>query len=189
MATAGPTPVNRLRQYSSGAPTNIGHINVNDMERLISLMGGAVLTGYGLSRGTLAGLGLAAVGGGLLYRGAPGHCDLYEALGICTAEHNPRASIPAGHGVKVEQSITVNRPAAEIFRVWRNLSNLPKFMSHLQSVEVRDQTRSHWVAQGPLGKPVEWDAEVITERDNELIGWRSLEGSEVDTAGSVHFNP
>ena len=187
MATAG-HPVNRIRQYESGAPTNIGHINVNDMERLVSLMGGAVLTAYGLSRGNLAGLGLAALGGGLLYRGATGHCNMYDALGVNTAEpHNPRASIPAGHGVKMEESITVNRPVSEVFRVWRNFSNLPKFMSNLESVEVRDHTRSHWVAKGPLGKSVAWDAEVITERDNELIGWRSLEGSEVDTAGSVHF--
>jgi uncharacterized membrane protein len=74
-----------------------------------------------------------------------------------------------------------------LYQFWRNLENLPKFMSHLQSVRNLGNLRSHWVARGPLGVGVSWDAEIITERENELIGWRSLPGSAVDNAGSVHF--
>ena len=59
-------------------------------------------------------------------------------------------------------------------------------MRHLESV-TEEGNRSHWVAKAPLGTSVSWDAEIITERANELIGWRSLPGSTVDTAGSVHF--
>jgi len=76
----------------------------------------------------------------------------------------------------------------ELYRYWRDLSHLPRIMSHLESVEPMSDRRSHWVARGPLGSRVEWDAEIITERENELIGWRSLGDSDVDTAGSVHFN-
>jgi uncharacterized membrane protein len=118
-----------------------------------------------------------------------GHCNLFEALGLDTAQRprGPATSVPAGQGIKVERSFTINCPAAELYRYWRNFENLPRFMSHLESVKVLSEKRSHWVARGPLGARLEWDAELINERPNELIAWRSLEGSEVDTAGSVHF--
>jgi uncharacterized membrane protein len=79
------------------------------------------------------------------------------------------------------------REPAELYSFWRELENLPKIMSHLKSVEPTDRVRSHWVADGPLGKSVEWDAEIFNDVENELIAWRSLPGSEVDTAGSVRF--
>jgi uncharacterized membrane protein len=62
-------------------------------------------------------------------------------------------------------------------------------MSHLKSVEVLDGRRSHWVARSPVGTKLEWDAEIINEKDSELIAWRSLEGASVDNAGSVRFIP
>jgi uncharacterized membrane protein len=92
-----------------------------------------------------------------------------------------------GRGIRVEKSITINREPAQIYEFWRNLENLPRFMDHLESVTAYDDKRSHWVATGPAGKSVEWDAEIINEVPNELIGWRSLEDSEVDNAGSVQF--
>jgi uncharacterized membrane protein len=67
------------------------------------------------------------------------------------------------------------------------VENLPRIMRHLDSVKGTGGNRSHWVAKAPLGLSVEWDAEVHNQRPNELIAWRSLEGSQVDTAGSVHF--
>jgi uncharacterized membrane protein len=159
------------------------------MERWLSVLGGTALGLFGLSRRSLGGLALGALGGSLVYRGLSGHCACYQALGISTAEeHGPATSVPAGHGVKVEESITVNKPAAELFRFWRNFENLGRFMDHLESVRVEGH-RSHWVACGPLGTRVEWDAEIINERPNEVIAWRSLPGSEIDTAGSVHFRP
>src|SRR5438067_986104 len=162
-------------------------VNVGDGERLLSAVGGGALAVYGLTRGDVGGLALAALGGGLVYRGVSGHCSCYSALGVSTADdRTPTTAVRPDHGVKVEHTVTINRPAADLYRYWRNLENLPQFMRHLASVKV-DGNRSHWVAKAPLGMTVEWDAEVITERPNELIGWRSLPGSTVDTAGSVHF--
>jgi len=114
---------------------------------------------------------------------------MYATLGLNTAEEArpPATSVRAEHGVKVEKSFTINRSAADLYRFWRNFENLPRFMNHLESIRVLSDRRSHWVACGPLGTHVEWDAEIINERPNELIAWRSLEGSDVDTAGSVHF--
>lgn len=162
-------------------------INVGDAERWASTLGGTALGIFGLTRGSLGGLALAAIGGSLLYRGLGGHCHLYGALGINTAgPRGPATSVAAGHGVRIDESVTIQKPAAELFRFWRNLENLGRFMDHLQEVHTQGD-RSHWVACGPMGTRVEWDAEIITERPNELIGWRSLPGSEIDTAGSVHF--
>jgi uncharacterized membrane protein len=62
-------------------------------------------------------------------------------------------------------------------------------MENLESVEVIDSKRSRWVADGPAGIDAEWEAEIINEIPNELIGWRSVEGSRIDNAGSVHFTP
>ncbi len=97
--------------------------------------------------------------------------------------------IPPGRGIKVEEAITINLKPQEIYQFWRNFENLPRFMYNLDSVRTLDANRSHWVARGPLGVRFEWDAEVMTDYPNEVIGWQSLEGSSVDTAGSVHFSP
>jgi uncharacterized membrane protein len=165
-------------------------VNVGDVERWACALGGGGLAAYGLTRGTLGGLFLAALGGGLLYRGLSGHCPMYGSLGINTCvPHGLQASIAAGCGARVDMTMTINRSPQELWRFWRNLENLPRVMSHLERVENRGNKRSHWVARGPMGLSAEWDAEIITERENELIGWRSLPGSQVDAAGSVHFRP
>jgi len=131
---------------------------------------------------------MAVLGGGLFYRGVTGHCTCYQALGIDTAQsHGERFRIPAGQGIKVEERVTIHCSPEELYGYWRNLANLPRFMQHLELVQPTDDKHSHWVTKGPLGSRFEWDAEIITERENELIGWRSLAGSGVDTAGSVHF--
>lgn len=91
-------------------------------------------------------------------------------------------------GIHAKRAIVINRPAAELYAFWRNFENLPCFMRHLESVSVGD-SRSHWVAKAPLGGTVEWDAEIIEERQNQLIAWRSVEGSDVQIAGSVRFEP
>jgi uncharacterized membrane protein len=168
-------------------------VNVGQAERWASAIGGGALALYGLTRGTKGGVALALIGGTLVYRGMSGHCTVYEAAGLNTAgteaERNPNVSVPSGRGVKVKKSVTINRSPEELYSFWRNFENLPRFMNHLESVKVEGTNRSHWVAKGPAGTSVEWDAEVYNEKDNEMIAWRSLEGAEVDNAGSVHFEP
>jgi uncharacterized membrane protein len=164
--------------------------NVNDPERWVSAIFGAALTAYGLKKRSIGGLILGAIGGTLLFRGATGHCPVYAGLGVSTADETGderNVSVRYGRGVRVEKAVTVNAPAEQVYTFWRNFSNLPRFMHNLEAVEVRDEKRSRWVAKGPAGKDVEWEAEIINEIPNELIGWRSVDGSEVDNAGSVHF--
>jgi uncharacterized membrane protein len=136
---------------------------------------------------------LLPVVGGLLSRAVTGRCAVNRALGRNTARGegrtSPVASVGRGEGIRVEQSVTINRPSDEVYRFWRNFENLPRFMDHLESVQVLDEQRSHWIAKGPAGTRVEWDAEIHNELPGELIAWRSLPGSQVDHAGSVHFTP
>jgi uncharacterized membrane protein len=129
------------------------------------------------------------MGGGLLYRATTGHCPVYHTLKISSAEPNHRAvtSVRHGRGLKVSKAITIDKPAEELFRYWRNFENLPRFMDHLTSVRVQNHT-SHWIVKAPAGQTVEWDAEIHNEKENELIAWRSLEGADVNNAGSVSFH-
>jgi uncharacterized membrane protein len=93
-------------------------------------------------------------------------------------------------GLHVEHEVVIARPVEQVYRFWRHLPNLPRFMHHLQSVTAStDGRRSHWVARAPLGSTVQWDAEVVNEVPDQVIGWRSLEGSDVVSAGSVTFKP
>ena len=89
----------------------------------------------------------------------------------------------------VTKSITVNRPPQEVYRFWHEFPNLPRFMSHLESVEVTGDRRSHWRAKAPAGMTIEWDAEIVDDQPDRLIAWRSIEGSDVAHAGVVHFEP
>jgi uncharacterized membrane protein len=169
----------------SGTPRGM---NVSEPERWVSTIGGGALTVYGLSRRNWTGAILALMGGALVYRGVTGHCSVYGALGANTRDIG-RRKVNTDRAAKVENSITINRPAEELYRFWRDLTNLPRFMKHVESVLVKDNRHSHWVVKAPLGMTVEWDAEIISEIPNELIGWRSVGSGDVDHAGSVRFEP
>lgn len=170
-------------------------INVAGAERWASALGGAALTAYAIKQlrdRSPAGAALAAAGTALIYRGATGHCAVYEAAGINTAADGrteTKRALGGSRGVLVEEAVTINRPPEELYAFWRNFEQLPRFMDHLVSVTQLSQRRSHWVARAPAGRTVEWDAEIVNEIPNELIGWRTLDGADVVSAGSVRFKP
>lgn len=166
------------------------NVNVGKTERIASLAAGGVLTGLGVKKRGVVGAALASAGAYLAKRGATGHCEAYDMLNRNTSvETNPDAvSVPHEQGIHVVKSVTVNRPVRDLYIYWRNFENLPKIMSHLERVEVSDGNHSHWVAKGPAGMNVEWDAEIINEVPNQVIGWRSLKDASIANAGSVQFN-
>lgn len=156
--------------------TNPQESNVSDTERWASLIGGGALVLYGLSQRSLRGALVAIAGGGLLYRGATAQTSLQEATSM-------------NQSIKVEKTVTINKSPQELYQFWHDFENLPRFMKHLKSVRVFDGKRSHWIANAPLGNSVEWDAEIIDERENNLISWASVEGSDIDNSGFVRFQP
>src|SRR5690606_17964999 len=122
-------------------------------------------------------------------RGITGHCHGYELLGIQTADREGATGVPAQQGVKVEQTVTVNRSPEDLYARWRDLARLPEILRHVESVDELDTKRSRWKAEGPFGKSLEWEAEIINDKPGEVIAWRSLPESDIETAGSVHFKP
>lgn len=161
--------------------------NVNDLERLVSVAAGAALIWLG-SRERRS-RGLAATGVGLLARGVAGYCPVNALLGRSTDRSDTRRALGGERGVHVYERVMIDRPAIELFRFWRDFSNLPRFMEHLDEVAVLTPTRSIWTARAPVGMRVRWEAEVINEIEGELIAWQSTENADVATAGSVRFLP
>src|SRR5579864_3994882 len=104
-------------------------------------------------------------------------------------EFSHHVSVPSDEGVKVDKTITINRPVNEVYAFWRRLENLPRFMRHVKSVTERDGLHSHWVVETVGGQTVQWDAELIEQRENEMLSWRSGPGADIGNAGSVWFTP
>lgn len=141
------------------------------------LLAGSALAASGLAFGisrrslfsTAVGGSLAAGGGLLIYRGATNGGSAGE------------------HDASITRSVTISRPPEEVYRYWKQLENLPRFMKHLKNVRRIDDRRSHWTASAPFGRNVEWDAELLEDVENRRLTWRSLPGSDVDHRGSVEF--
>ncbi len=175
-----------LRRHKNQDQTDVGRT-----ERLVSAIAGVALIALSLRKRRLRPI-LFPVATGLIARALSGRGPARRALAMLSrgqSSDSPVASVGRGQGTKVEQRITINRPVLEVYRFWRNFENLPRFMDHLEAVTVIDETHSRWVAKGPAGTRVEWDAVIHNEIDDELIAWRSLPGSEINNAGSVHFTP
>jgi uncharacterized membrane protein len=181
--TTATAPTQADRGRSAQQQAGDGHTRPaggEDFQRWASLLGGSALALFGLSRGSLGGLGLALLGGGLAYRGATQGPGLFSG---------PRTRRASSGGICVERTASILRSPEELYGFWRHFENLPRFMHYLESVQTTGGNRSHWVAKGPLDARIEWDAEITDDRPNERIGWRSLPGSGVDTEGTVHFMP
>ena len=137
----------------------------------------------------LAGTVLAVVGGYLLIQGVTGNTRSggasYRTSRGDTQREDGRE--PADQGTEVTRSVTIGKPVGELYSYWRNLENLPQIMRHLESVTMMGDGRSHWVAKGPAGSKVEWDAETTEERENERLAWRSLPDADVQNEGEVRF--
>ena len=158
--------------------------NLSDTERLLSgIAGTALILGSLRERGT-RGWFLSIFGSALYLRGLTGNSKLYQLLGHTRVE--PPLESEA-RGIHVHRTFLINRPVADVYRAWRNFENLPHFMSHLEKVSVLSPLRSRWVAKAPAGLHVTWDAEIIEEKPNALIAWRSLDNADVDNAGKIFF--
>jgi uncharacterized membrane protein len=156
--------------------------NPSDAERLGSLIVGGALVLTGLSQRSLLRTLLTASGASLIYHGIMGDKNLQnksiETAGLLTTS------------LRAEKTVTIqNKSPEDLYTFWHNFENLPTFMKNLQSVQIVNQTRSHWTAKSPLGNTIEWDAEILIDRPNELITWASAPGADVDNSGSVRFTP
>lgn len=172
------------RSIRSGTVSPPASTNVDDVERWVSGISGAALALYGLRRRSIGGTALAALGAVLVYRSVTGRSLLYEALDLRLVR-----TTSGQQRIEVVKARTINRSPEELYRFWRNFENLPRVMRHLESVTVHDERRSHWVVKGPADRHIEWDAEIVNEKANQLIAWQSCEGADIDHWGVVRFAP
>jgi uncharacterized membrane protein len=165
-------------------------ISLAQIERAGSLAVATTLMLYGVSRRSTAGIGIAIAALPLIYFGALGQwpAALSRFGELKDGQDDTRARLSGERGVIVHEAVRLERPIAEVYQFWRRLEHLPRFMAYLSTVTESDDHRSHWVARGPGGVLVEWDAEIINEVENQVIGWQSLPGGDVTVAGSVNFD-
>jgi uncharacterized membrane protein len=163
-------------------------INVGKTERAVSVISGGSLLIAGTRRGGMSGGLMTLLGAILIGRGAGGYCPVSAALGRDTAgPRAPHASVDGTFATRVDHAIVINRPVHDVYEAWRGFAAFPTFMKHLERVTVLDDRRSHWVAKGPLGYEVEWDAEIVNQEEDRVIAWRSLPDACIDHAGSARF--
>lgn len=147
------------------------------VSRWLPILSGGLLMGIGLAKHSWGGTLVAAAGGGILY---------YDLARRRSSLSN---SVPDGqHSIRVEKAITINKPIAEVYDAWCDVTKLPQILSHLVSVTGLGDGRSHWVAKAPFGRTVEWDAETLVDQENHVIAWRSIGDTEVPNIGAVHFH-
>ncbi|GAA4309011.1 SRPBCC family protein [Mucilaginibacter gynuensis] len=178
MTTTALTVTDRYKGPSTDEP-----INLNWPERYISIASGIKLglSGFkNLFKSPFSSILKIGAGGYLLTRGVTGHCELYTKIGKTTTDD--------AVNINIRSSFTVAKPRYEVYDFWRKLDNLPLFMKHLESVEVLDDKRSHWVLKLPTNVArVSWDAEIVKDEPGYMIGWSSLPDSIIDNAGKVRF--
>jgi uncharacterized membrane protein len=152
--------------------------NWSPSARFVAGTAGTAALAYGLTKQDAIGLGLGAVGLLLLARSLS-NTEFQRLLGFGGGRR----------AVTIDKSINVNAPPDVLFGLWSNFENFPRFMSNVLEVRNTGEGLSHWKVSGPAGIPVEWDAEITRIIPNEMIAWKSVEGSTVANAGYVLFEP
>jgi len=175
-----------MRNTQTSDPEISHRPSIGALERVAALTTATAVVAYGLSRRSLPGVCLAAAATPIAYRGLAG--DWPRVANGHSPRTNTRAALGGTRGIHVRESVRVETPIDEVYRFWRNLENLPKFMRYLDEVRDLGNRRSRWIAKGPAGTRVKWEAEIINEIENQLIAWQSLPGGDVITAGSVNFD-
>src|SRR4029079_19320381 len=119
----------------------------------------------------VAGAGAAAVVAGI-------------TRGICRKRFQ---TMPYCYGIRIKKTVTVNRSPEDLYCYWRRIENLQQLFPHVLAVKLIDNTRSSWTLRGPAGGELKWAAEITIDRENEMIGWRSVGRADLDNAGYIRF--
>lgn len=183
----------RLSRLASQAGDSVmGALNLHSRDDVSALLRNPAVVGGGLlglmglmRRSPLAGmLGLAGLALAARNAGSPGGQGLGQGLSNLLSSRSGR-----GQSVELEKSIRIDASPEEVYELWSNYENFPRFMSHV--VEVRDigRRRSHWVVQGPAGSQFEWDSVLTEQSKGKRLAWRSEPGAQIANAGSVTFEP
>jgi uncharacterized membrane protein len=167
-----------------------GQADGGRVKQMASAMLGGALLGMGLKSRSLGGMAVALAGGGLIYQGTRGRTPLRDVPVVRRLKR--RGSLEAGAGTGravLERSITIQKPASELYRAWRVAENLSKVMGHFADVTTTGPDLQHWQVQAPLGQTFEWDSHIVEEHPGEYLRWESMPGAQVPNEGWVRFRP
>lgn len=161
--------------------------DIGQMERWSCLIVGGALLGWGLHRRGAGGLVAGLAGAGLMARGVARGDPLTHALRSSTSERKQAAERGWTSAAIVTRAVTINRPRRELYRYWRDFSNLPRFMESVRRIDMIDGQRTRWIVDGPAGRTVQWEAVVTLDEPDRRIGWVSEDGGDIRNAGWVDF--
>jgi uncharacterized membrane protein len=178
-------PLDEQLVPSNYADEFVSRESAHELERWAGVAVATAVMAFGLSRRSMPGIVLAAAAAPVAYRTLTGE---WPGFSNGAAHTDTRTALSGSRGIHVRESVRLEVPLDEVYAFWRRLENLPRFMQHLESVTELGGGRSRWVVPGPAGATASWDADIINEIPNKVIGWRSIDGSEIATAGSVHFS-
>jgi uncharacterized membrane protein len=161
-------------------------VNVHPVERSVSAALGGVLLRQSYMHHSPGEVALAIP---LLYRAITGHSYLYQMFGVRTAKDSKQKGLQVSEGVAVEHPITVGKSAEDLYRFWRHPQCLSQIMEDFVEVTEGSNGSTHWAIHGPLDRRLEWDTQIVEERPNELLRWKSLGTAQLSNEGSVSFHP
>jgi uncharacterized membrane protein len=165
-------------------------INVGDVERWASAIGGGLLIAHGLRRGNFGGLALALLGGAMAYRGFTGHCQAYEALNIDTSgKHRADGDEHVHKGLLVKHTMTINRTPMEVYEFVKDPVNHHRYMEHVESVQAVGDGTFDWAIKGPMGTTWRFRSRHINEDPGHLVAWKTLPGGDIESAGTIRLVP
>ncbi|MFW6371369.1 MAG: SRPBCC family protein [Bacteroidota bacterium] len=153
--------------------------NLGTAERFASTTLGSLLSTLGLKKIGKGGLLLTLSGGYLLWRGASGYCPLTDSFGWDTTEGT--------ESFRLKKSVYISTTPEEIYSVWRNFEDLPKYFKHLKQVKKIDDTTYEWTAVFN-GQEFTWNAQVMEDMPGRRISWRTIDPKDVENYGRIEFN-
>ncbi len=155
-------------------------VNVGKTERILMIAAGSYLLYRALKKKDDKKVIEGIAAGTMLFRGISGYCPAYDLI--------EKTGKMKGSNIAITTSLTVSKPVAEVYNAWRQLENLPLFMSHLHSVAVIDNYKSEWKARIPGGiGTISWKAEILMDEPNRILSWHSMPGSTIQNSGKVKF--
>lgn len=160
-------------------------INLTRLDRWGYVAGGLALLSWGLRQRNLLGGGLAGLGGWLLYQAYTGYNPMFQPLGIRV--NRAPAEKAAAETIVIDQAITINAPRAELYRYWRDLSNLPKFAPRITQVDVLGERNSRWHFDGGAAGKMVWESEITEDQPDTRISWRAMHKTALHHFGTVEF--
>jgi uncharacterized membrane protein len=160
-------------KHSQSIRSRIVGVNIPRGERVATALIGASLVGIGLARRSLSGLLAAGAGTALIVRAGTGRCPAYRARAI-------------RKGIHVRRVVTIQAPASEVYALWRDLTNLPRFMEHVESVKVEGNGVSRWTIKEGRRR-LSYRARITEDTPNQRLRWESLPGGDIAHVGSLEL--